>query len=49
MGYTWEADLQMFMKRAWALDAAWAIARSTRRACSHILGNGTKLGRRTFN
>lgn len=23
MGYTWEADLQMFMKRAWALDAAW--------------------------
>ncbi len=22
MGYTWEADLQMFMKRAWALDAA---------------------------
>lgn len=23
MGYTWEVDLQMFMKRAWALDAAW--------------------------
>ncbi|SFF57179.1 Acyl-CoA dehydrogenase, N-terminal domain [Fontimonas thermophila] len=23
MGYTWEADLQMFMKRAWALDATW--------------------------
>ena len=23
MGYTWEADLQMFMKRAWALDAYW--------------------------
>ncbi len=23
IGYTWEADLQMFMKRAWALDAAW--------------------------
>jgi alkylation response protein AidB-like acyl-CoA dehydrogenase len=23
MGYTWEADLQMFMKRAWALDAAY--------------------------
>src|SRR3569623_880818 len=23
MGYTWEADLQMFMKRAWALNAAW--------------------------
>ena len=23
MGYTWEVDLQMFMKRAWSLDAAW--------------------------
>ncbi len=23
MGYTWEADLQMFMKRAWALDGFW--------------------------
>lgn len=23
MGYTWEMDLQIFMKRAWALDACW--------------------------
>ncbi len=23
MGYTWEADLQMFMKRAWALESFW--------------------------
>lgn len=23
MGYTWEVDLQMFMKRTWALDATW--------------------------
>ncbi|QIL80346.1 acyl-CoA/acyl-ACP dehydrogenase [Diaphorobacter sp. HDW4A] len=23
MGYTWEVDLQMFMKRAWVLDASW--------------------------
>ena len=23
MGYTWEVDLQMFMKRAWVLDSAW--------------------------
>ncbi|MBV6423975.1 MAG: Acryloyl-CoA reductase (NADH) [Steroidobacteraceae bacterium] len=22
-GYTWEVDLQMFMKRAWVLDATW--------------------------
>ena len=26
MGYTWEADLQMFMKRAWALDSTWGDA-----------------------
>lgn len=26
MGYTWEADLQMYMKRAWALDATWGDA-----------------------
>ena len=23
MGYTWEVDLQMFMKRVWVLDASW--------------------------
>ncbi|WAG80256.1 acyl-CoA/acyl-ACP dehydrogenase [Metapseudomonas furukawaii] len=23
MGYTWEVDLQLFMKRAWALDKVW--------------------------
>lgn len=23
MGYTWEVDLQMFMKRAWVLESAW--------------------------
>jgi alkylation response protein AidB-like acyl-CoA dehydrogenase len=23
MGYTWEVDLQMFMKRAWVLNSAW--------------------------
>ncbi|HIE1843084.1 TPA: acyl-CoA dehydrogenase family protein [Pseudomonas aeruginosa] len=23
MGYTWEVDLQLFMKRAWALDQVW--------------------------
>lgn len=23
IGYTWEADLQMYMKRAWALQSAW--------------------------
>ncbi|MNW02144.1 hypothetical protein D3C71_1978880 [compost metagenome] len=23
MGYTWEVDLHLFMKRAWALDKVW--------------------------
>lgn len=23
MGYTWEVDLQMFMKRTWALESSW--------------------------
>jgi len=23
MGYTWEVDLQMFMKRTWALEDSW--------------------------
>ncbi|WP_194790333.1 acyl-CoA dehydrogenase family protein [Pseudomonas sp. UFMG81] len=26
MGYTWEVDLQLFAKRAWALDKAWGDA-----------------------
>jgi len=45
MGYTWEADLQMFMKRAWALDAAWgdAIFHKARVADS-VFANGALLG-----
>ena len=46
MGYTWETDLQMFMKRAWALDAAWGdrAFHKTRVAAhifSHAVGPGT--------
>jgi alkylation response protein AidB-like acyl-CoA dehydrogenase len=26
IGYTWECDLHIFMKRAWALDVAWGTA-----------------------
>jgi alkylation response protein AidB-like acyl-CoA dehydrogenase len=45
MGYTWEADLQMFMKRAWALDAAWGDRGfHKRRVAAHILGAGARLG-----
>ncbi|RFO94992.1 acyl-CoA dehydrogenase [Rhodoferax lacus] len=46
MGYTWEVDLQMFMKRAWALDAAWGdrAFHQTRLAAlllsPHLLGPG---------
>ena len=32
MGYTWEVDLQMFMKRAWALASAWGD-RAFHQAC----------------
>lgn len=51
MGYTWEADLQMFMKRAWALDATWG-SRACQKACiaEHIFADGAALGpQHTFN
>lgn len=51
MGYTWEVDLQMFMKRAWVLDAAWgdrAFHRARLAAAllddeAVLLGAGTSL------
>jgi hypothetical protein len=51
MGYTWEADLQMFMKRAWVLDAAWGDhAFHKTRVANHILAAGAALGPgETFN
>jgi alkylation response protein AidB-like acyl-CoA dehydrogenase len=45
MGYTWETDLQMFMKRAWALDAAWGDrAFHKKRIADFILADGARLG-----
>ncbi len=45
MGYTWEADLQMFMKRAWVLDAAWGDrAFHKTRVEQAILRDGAPLG-----
>ncbi|MOA70770.1 hypothetical protein D3C78_1999160 [compost metagenome] len=44
MGYTWEVDLQMFMKRAWALDASWgdrAFHKSRVAAC--VLADDARL------
>ena len=37
MGYTWEVDLQMFMKRAWVLDAAWGDRGFHKHRLSHAL------------
>lgn len=45
MGYTWEVDLQMFMKRAWALDAAWGDRGFHKsRVAGAILAEGAALG-----
>lgn len=51
MGYTWEADLQMFMKRAWALDSAWGDrAYHKTRVAEFIFAEGAPLGPgATFN
>ncbi|MCQ4346953.1 acyl-CoA/acyl-ACP dehydrogenase [Pseudomonas stutzeri] len=44
MGYTWEVDLQMFMKRAWALDASWGDrAFHKSRVASFVLADGAPL------
>ena len=44
MGYTWEADLQMFMKRAWALDASWGDrAFHKARVAQHVLAGGESM------
>jgi hypothetical protein len=45
MGYTWESDLQMFMKRAWALDAAWGDRSFHKaRVADDIFSKGAALG-----
>jgi alkylation response protein AidB-like acyl-CoA dehydrogenase len=51
MGYTWEADLQMFAKRAWALDASWGDhAFHKARVAKHVLADDAVLGpSETFN
>jgi len=51
MGYTWEVDLQMFMKRAWVLDAAWGDrAFHKQRLADALLADETLLGPgATFN
>jgi alkylation response protein AidB-like acyl-CoA dehydrogenase len=43
MGYTWEVDLQMFMKRAWALDAAWGDRAFHQDQLNHVLFQTSQL------
>ena len=39
IGYTWEADLQLFMKKAWALMRAYGDTTfHRRRVAAHVLG-----------
>jgi alkylation response protein AidB-like acyl-CoA dehydrogenase len=45
MGYTWEADLQMFMKRAWALNATWGDTKFHKaRVAAFLFDSGARLG-----
>ena len=45
MGYTWEVDLQMFMKRAWALDASWGDRGFHKtRVGEYVFADGARLG-----
>ena len=37
IGYTWEHDLHLWMKRAWALAAAWGDAATHRARVLEIL------------
>ncbi|MFC6672084.1 acyl-CoA dehydrogenase family protein [Marinobacterium aestuariivivens] len=45
MGYTWEVDLHIFMKRAWALDNAWG-SRGVHKARvgDFVFADGAPLG-----
>jgi len=45
MGYTWELDLQIFAKRAWALSGSWGDrAFHKARVGAHILDGGPDIG-----
>jgi len=45
MGYTWEVDLHIFMKKAWALANTWGDAGFHKsRVAHHIFSDGARLG-----
>jgi len=45
IGYTWEEDLHIWMKRAWSLERAWGgPAFHRRRVADAVLADGARLG-----
>ena len=45
MGYTWEVDLHIFMKKAWALDKTWGDnAFHKARVADAIFADGARIG-----
>lgn len=45
MGYTWEVDLQIFMKKAWAHNNTWGdVAFHKGRVADFVLADGAPLG-----
>lgn len=51
MGYTWEVDLHIFMKRAWAFNSSWGSAGFHKnRVADYVFADDAKLGAgHTFN
>ena len=45
MGYTWEVDMHIFMKRAWALNNTWGdVATHKNRVAAAVFADDAKLG-----
>ena len=45
MGYTWEVDMHIFMKKAWALNNTWGdVAFHKNRVADVVLADGAKIG-----
>jgi len=40
IGYTWEVDLHLWMKRAWSLDLAWGSAAAHRARIAELILDG---------
>jgi alkylation response protein AidB-like acyl-CoA dehydrogenase len=45
MGYTWEVDMHIFMKKSWALNNTWGdVAFHKNRVADFVLADGAKIG-----